>query len=68
MTVPNLVAIGCLFSVLICCILVGIAYYRMSQSVSDLNITTDKRRIENRFNEISKDFNTKMKNIEERDD
>ena len=68
MTVPNLVAIGCLFSVLICCILVGIVYYRMSQSVSDLNITTDKRRIENRFNEISKDFNTKMKNIEERDD
>ena len=68
MTVPNLVAIGCLFSVLICCILVGIVYYRMSQSVSDLNITTDKRRIENRFNEISKDFNTKIKNIEERDD
>ena len=68
MTVPNLVAIGCLFSVLICCILVGIVYYRMAQSVSDLNITTDKRRIENRFNEISKDFNTKMKNIEERDD
>ena len=68
MTVPNLVAIECLFSVLICCILVGIAYYRMSQSVSDLNITTDKRRIENRFNEISKDFITKMKNIEERDD
>ena len=68
MTVPNLVAIGCLFSVLICCILVGIVYYRMSQSVSDLNITTDKRRIENRFNEISKDFITKIKNIEERDD
>ena len=68
MTVPNLVAIGCLFSVLICCILVGIVYYRMAQSVSDLNITTDKRRIENRFNEISKDFNTKMKSIEERDD
>lgn len=68
MTVPNLVAIGCLFSVLICCILVGIVYYRMSQSVSDLNIITDKRRIENRFNEISKDFNTKIKNIEERDD
>ena len=68
MTVPNLVAIVCLFSVLICCVLVGIAYYRMSQSVSELNITTDKRRIENRFNEISKDFNTKMKNIEERDD
>ena len=68
MTVPNLVAIGCLFSVLICCILVGIVYCRMSQSVGDLNITADKRRIENRFNEISKDFNTKMKNIEERDD
>ena len=60
--------VGCLFSVLICCILIGIAYYRITKSIIDLNIMIDKRGIKKKSDEITKDFSTKMKNIEERSD